>query len=137
MKRIKKENHVRQSNYNVQRKPILKLNEHRLYYAALAMVTENDTVETEFKVNVRDFAEMFQLLGSTGLYNEIKTTTNSIRRKQLEKLEFDVYGREIGFEAENLFYKVKYKSGDATVSVWLGPSSLEYAKKKRVTKSTV
>lgn len=130
MKKVRKENHVRQSNYNVLRKPVLSLNEHRLYYAALATVTEQDTIETEFKVNVLDFGEIFGL-DKEGLYKEIKKTTDSIRHKQLEKLEYDAKGREIGFEAENLFYRAKYKKGDAEASIWLGPSSLEFAKRKK------
>jgi plasmid replication initiation protein len=129
MKKIKNKNHVRQSNYNIRRKPVLTLNEQRLYYTALAMVTEDDTIETEFQIDVKNFSNVFKL-DVDGSYSEIKKATAVLQRKQFEKFEYNAKGQEISFERENLFYKSKYTQGDATASVWLGPTSLEFAKKK-------
>lgn len=128
MKDLRDKNHVRQHNYNVFRMPKLGFYELRLYYAILAMVTGEDTTDSEFKVSVNDFCDLYNL-NPSGVYTEIKNTADTLIKKQFRKFRYNSKGKEISFEIENLIQRVEYTFGDPTVSIWLGKTSLEYAKK--------
>ncbi|HVI42730.1 MAG TPA: replication initiation protein [Anaerovoracaceae bacterium] len=125
----KKENDAKQNNYVIKRMPPdMAKPELLVYYSILGMVMPNDSVDTLFRIDARNYADEMGI-DKDASYRIVKKNALSLYNKSLLTETYDKAGKEIAFEAEHMFKKVKYKKGEGYVEIQLNDVLFEYAKR--------